>query len=210
MNLQNMNLSGELFSKAQNAISIDLEQNIYPHNDMKRYLGNVFIRSKFIFSDVIKENENMLLVVNIRKDADEDYSIWQRVNYFNKFIKNKNIMKNAILIKLEDSLYDYDIEDGIETYRLIIKCKINDLKINKILKAIGNQDFCIEPSINEECFFINTERNLIFYMYDDRGVDIVGSNFRDIKELYDKYYNWVIEYIFNGEFKGLGQDKKDG
>lgn len=197
-------LSGGLFSTSPNAISIDLEQDMYPYDDMERYLRNILIRSKFIFSDIIREDENMLLVVNIREDVDEGILKLQRLNNFNKFIRNRNIIKNAALIKLEHSLYKYDIGDNINTCRLIMKCKTNDLKINKLLEAIGSQDLGIEPSVNEECFFINIKRNLIFYMYDDRGIDIISSNLTDIKELYDKYSNWITEYIFNGEFSQLG------
>lgn len=90
-------------------------------------------------------------------------------------MKNKDIKNGAILTKLNHPLYNDDIDDDIETYRVVIDCKIYDLKIDKLLKAIANKYFNREPSIEDECFFINRERNIIFYIYDDRGVDIAST-----------------------------------
>lgn len=45
----------------------------------------------------------------------------------------------AVLDKINYPIYDEDVDDGIETYRLIAKCKKDDLETDKLLKAIANK-----------------------------------------------------------------------
>ncbi|MCT4509688.1 MAG: hypothetical protein N4A48_13200 [Tepidibacter sp.] len=165
-------LSGELYLTAKNAMSIELEKEIYPHHYIRGYMKNVYMRFKFLLSSLIKDNESIFVVLNIRQDRHEDKPKLEELNFLKNFVKNKDIKNGAILTKLNHPLY---IDDDIETYRVVIDCKIYNLKIDKLLKAIVNKDFNREPSIENECFFINRERNIIFYMYDDRGVDIAST-----------------------------------
>lgn len=41
---------------------------------------------------------------------------------------------------------------------------------------------------------MNSTRNLIFYMYDDRECEVIASDIEMIRKLYTKYHNWVEEH----------------
>jgi hypothetical protein len=48
--------------------------------------------------------------------------------------------------------------------------------------------------VDDEVFFINTENQVIFYLYDDRGLDIVAKEKRVLSDLYHRYNDWILVY----------------
>ncbi|WP_232334284.1 DUF3885 domain-containing protein [Oceanobacillus sp. AG] len=44
-----------------------------------------------------------------------------------------------------------------------------------------------------DIFFINTTRNIIFYIYDDRGCKVIARNSEAIRPIYEKYADWMDE-----------------
>ena len=45
-----------------------------------------------------------------------------------------------------------------------------------------------------EVYFVSLKREIIFNMYDDRGLDIIASNKQAIASLYHKYNSWLLDY----------------
>jgi hypothetical protein len=43
-------------------------------------------------------------------------------------------------------------------------------------------------------FFINVTKNVIFFIYDDRGCEVIATNKETIYPLYEKYGDWIDEY----------------
>lgn len=78
--------------------------------------------------------------------------------------------------------------------RIILKCKIEDVRYVRMLQAILNVDFIRKPRLHGRCWFINTRTNIIFHAYDDRGVDIVGNETHSLRPLYEQYKDWVLDY----------------
>lgn len=64
-----------------------------------------------------------------------------------------------------------------------------------IFAAIGHQDFpARSPRLHGELYFLNQRTGLILYMYDDRGLDILGPAPADLRHLYETYNHWILEY----------------
>lgn len=40
---------------------------------------------------------------------------------------------------------------------------------------------------------MNTTRNIIFYMYDDRGCEVIARDREAIRPIYEKYADWLDE-----------------
>ncbi|EUJ31425.1 hypothetical protein PCORN_05186 [Listeria cornellensis FSL F6-0969] len=78
--------------------------------------------------------------------------------------------------------------------RVILKCKIEDLRYIRMLQAILNVDLMRKPRLHGQCWFINTRTNIIFHAYDDRGLDIVGNESSSLRSLYEQYQDWILDY----------------
>lgn len=71
-----------------------------------------------------------------------------------------------------------------------------------MLTAIGHADFPPrQPRLDnhgfltsKEIYFINTDKNLIFHMYDDRGLDLVSADKETLRPIYKKHNDWILEY----------------
>lgn len=37
---------------------------------------------------------------------------------------------------------------------------------------------------------------IIFFIYDDRGCEVIALDFKRIRHLYEKYHDWVEEYKY--------------
>ena len=49
---------------------------------------------------------------------------------------------------------------------------------------------------NPHClvYLLNIEKEIIIHPYDDRGMDIIGGNFSELRDLYKKYNSWLLGY----------------
>jgi len=45
-----------------------------------------------------------------------------------------------------------------------------------------------------DCYFINTSKHTILYLYDDRGMDVISIHANNLKALYKKYNEWILDY----------------
>jgi hypothetical protein len=66
-----------------------------------------------------------------------------------------------------------------------------------LLKAICNQDLGIKPSIIHNVYFIDQNSKTIFHVYDDRGCDLLATSPEAIRDIYNKYSNWILDYDRN-------------
>ena len=55
----------------------------------------------------------------------------------------------------------------------------------------------IKPKIYHDVFFINIKKETIFHVYDDRGRDLLATQLETIRDIYDKYNDWILDYDRN-------------
>lgn len=64
---------------------------------------------------------------------------------------------------------------------LSLQCESADIRISSLLKAACNEDFPpLKPRFKEydgypDIFFINKSKDIIFFIYDDRGYEIIAK-----------------------------------
>ena len=110
---------------------------------------------------------------------------------------SKHSMEEETLFDLEE---DYDditgqtIEIKSEYNVKIVYAQLKSIAYKDILKGIGNYEQGGEPSIGQSVYFISTEKDIIFHMYDDRGCDIFSINKDTLLPLYHKYSKWILDY----------------
>lgn len=45
-----------------------------------------------------------------------------------------------------------------------------------------------------DVFFINVTKDIIMFIYDDRGCEVIAKNKEMIRDLYEKYKEWIPDY----------------
>lgn len=64
----------------------------------------------------------------------------------------------------------------------------------RILQGLANCDHRIEPWIDDRVYFVAPEKGLLFYMYDDRGLDMVATDRAVLAPLYQQLDHWLLDY----------------
>lgn len=69
-------------------------------------------------------------------------------------------------------------------------------RISPLLEAIMSCDFkgLGFRELSSAVFFFDTNRNILFHPYDDRGADVVAEKAEDIRFLYEDCKNWLLDY----------------
>lgn len=160
------------------------------------YLKGTYTRAITLFESSHNKNDNIYIVVDVHDFADGN-TFKHKLNIFSKYVKEK-----SILYKLQQHTIPYlfpeDDENGIyKTHRFTLKCKPTDFKYISMLKAICNQDMGLKPKIVHDVYIINTNKNTIFHVYDDRGCDVLSTSSKNIKDMYKKYNHWILDYDRN-------------
>lgn len=81
--------------------------------------------------------------------------------------------------------------------------KLSSIPYKDILIGIANYEQGKEPSIYQQVYFINMNKDIIFYMYDDRGCIIFSNAKEKLHYLFVKHNDWLVDYwreYFNNIF----------
>ena len=76
-------------------------------------------------------------------------------------------------------------------HRLVIHTEVSEVNYKRILSRLVYLDFGFA---GPEVYFVNKTKNIIFNLYDDRGLDIIASEKKDLKNTYQKFNNWILDY----------------
>ena len=185
-------LESPLFYRAQIGIRFELGVQ-YGSEEQSAYLTNVQLRSILLFNEIFDEHSNILVVVNSYRSVEIYRDFVHGEDVFLRFVKNKNLLSNISSIEIERQYDGTDDLSGV-SYQHVLKCNKEDIDFKGIIVAKSHMDFTIEPYISDGIFFINTDKHIIFYMYDERGVDIVSETKSNLLDIYRKYNDWILDY----------------
>lgn len=164
--------------------------------DDPTYFEQLEQRAVSLFEAVFAESEQVCVLTFTYQTVLSDIKHIER----NEVQVLENYLQPECLsqVTLHSERPDYD-EDTAELMGYIqseyVWCTIGDLDYAGILKAIGYTDFLErEASLVERVFFIEPKQQIIFHMYDDRGLDIVGMQQESLQRLYHQYYDWLLPY----------------
>ncbi|WP_188738501.1 DUF3885 domain-containing protein [Oceanobacillus neutriphilus] len=177
-------------------ISIRFELGMDYNFENHSYLEGVYKRAIDLFKSIHSPNDNMYIVVDVNHFGNHP-SFSRKINVFSKYVKEK-----AVLYKLHKHTIPYifpeDDENGTyRTDRFMLKCKTSDFKFIPLIKAICNQDMGVRPGISHRIYFINMDKNTIFHIYDDRGCDLLAAAPETIRDIYEEYNEWILDYDRN-------------
>jgi len=161
------------------------------------YLQGVYKRAITLFESLHSNEDDIIIVVDLNHYGTRKH-LNRNLNIFSRYVKKKSILKR---LNQETIPYIYfsgdDEESDFKTHRFTLMCKPSDFNYVSMVKAICNLDMGIKPSIENRVYFININKKTIFHVYDDRGCDLIATSAESIKDIYDKYNNWILDYDRN-------------
>lgn len=188
----NVPLEAPLFYNAPIGLRFELGVQ---HNgiDDSSYFRNVLLRSSMIFREVFDTEEQMIVIIKSFSSIEHDICINQGEAVFPKYLRDKGLIDEVITTELERNYEDTGDLSYI-IYQHILICKIESIDYIGILQAIAHHDFAIEPCISDSVFFINPFKHIIYYMYDDRGLDLIAESKEALYPIYQKFNSWILAY----------------
>jgi hypothetical protein len=195
-------LKPSLYLQWKTGIHFGLAQEMYQFKDNGKLnlqmFDTVYSQALAIFNDLFSEEDEIFLVTNVyhRKDSN---SRTKPIKVYKNSVKNKNLV-----FHLKQETLPYVFEDEANDYytaQYCLKCRKQDLRYPLLIRAACNEDFPLKPKFGREkgmfypdVFFINVSKNLIFFIYDDRGCEVISDNKETLRPLYEKYNDWLYEY----------------
>jgi len=161
-----------------------------------------------IFDELFDWDDDLFLVTNIYK--------WKKQQQLRKLkVYQPNLRDKKNLKKLQVKTYPYPFEEeekeNYEMQQFSLKCKVSDIELEGLLKASLNEDFpSLKPRFGcdsaqyPDVFFVNITKDIIFFVYDDRGCEVIAQKADGLGQLYEKFYDWVDEIDRERIEKGLG------
>jgi len=150
------------------------------------YFNEALERAKKLFQLTFKPSDKIFCI--FQKYSKGKQKIKKR-HYCYKYIKYFDKIESFNVTDLFDP---EDIEYKSEHYhRLIFHTKVNNVNYTDILNRTIFCDFGGNPLEN---YFINVDKNIIFHLYDDRGLDIIAKDKYMLQEAYLEYNDWILDY----------------
>jgi hypothetical protein len=172
-------LKKPLFYNWEFGLRFDLQD--FNKIDTEEYFVEGIKRSIELFECIFDNSDRIYILYRIHKGY-----YGKNKKFYNKIfseINEKECFEEANI---------YDEEDIYKTF--IGKTIVSKINYEYIITAIENSDFgSRKPNMEGEIYFINIEKEIIYNMYDDRGIDIIGANKNSLKYIYEKYNNWLLE-----------------
>lgn len=158
----------------------------------------VYSQALSIFNELFSDLDEIFLVTNVYQHRSDEMKK-NRMKVYDRYIKNKDLKFHLRQVTLP---YVFDAEEADGDYytsRFSLKCRKQDFKYPLLIKAACNEDFPLKPKYGTgsnypDVFFINKTKNVIFFIYDDRGCEVIATNKESIYPLYKKYGDWIDEY----------------
>lgn len=190
-NFPGLKLASPLFYSWNASIRFELgvnESSVSIHEN-PLYLQGVYRRAIDLFEALHAPEDELYLVVDVH-DFGEGYVLQRKLNVFAKYVK-----EHPLLYRLQHESYTEDDEDeSYRIHRFSLKCHRSDIRYAALLKAICNQDMGKSPNVHYPIYFLNETKRTIYYVYDDRGCDLLGADAETIRSSYEGFNEWILDY----------------
>jgi hypothetical protein len=157
--------------------------------DSKEYFERLIDRATTLFSSAFESHDIIYMVLIEYKYKRS------RIDHYNYIFRQiKDLKKEDISYSKVRKLYSNDNKNNVFN-KAVVKLKTHQLNYHNILTAKAYNDFPVGlPWSRKEIHFINIDKNLIFNMYDDRGLDIIAADKEILRPLYNDYNYWILNY----------------
>ncbi|WP_134683890.1 DUF3885 domain-containing protein [Brevibacillus migulae] len=190
----NVIVKPSLFHQWDTGIHFALAQGLNPFKDDGKLNADMFEQvyrqATAIFHDLFGNEDNIYLVTNVyqRKGCQNRK---KTMKLYDRYLKRNEVKYHVRQDILQYVFHDEEEADQFYTSRFSVKCRKPDMKYTHMIKAACNEDFPpLKPRLNQSCcsyypdlFFINATKNVIFFIYDDRGCEVIAADKEVIRPL---------------------------
>lgn len=180
-----------LFFNSRYGLRFDLQCG---ETDTEEYFHAAVLRAQQLFEETFSKNDSVIFYL-------VDFK-WKRrkLRFSNYCFKQiEGLTEDETEYHVVRGLYESENSLDIRNVALIkvLRNRINHIGI---FTAIANKDFSRQPGLDKygflgskEVYFINLDKQIIFHMYDDRGLDIIASKIEVLKSVYFKFNHLLLE-----------------
>jgi hypothetical protein len=197
-------LKPSLYNQWDVGIHFEFAQGMYQFKDDATLnldmFDRVYSQGLAIFNHLFQEQDEIFIVTNVYRRKDMNRRT-KRFKIYKPFIKNKELM---FRLRQETLPYVFDDEEDAQDYctaQFSLKCCKQDIRFSSLIKATCNEDFPLKPRFRKEksayypdVFFINVSKNIIFFIYDDRGCEVISTNKETLRQVYKQFNGWIAKY----------------
>ncbi|SFS45531.1 DUF3885 domain-containing protein [Marininema halotolerans] len=154
----------------------------------------VYSRSISLLNELCKQDDELIITIFV--DSVEDNPPPEEDEVISYFYRHTNIDNKEVKIDRKTFPYRYSEPSDTDswTFRYSLQCRTSDVDIKNLLITNANRSFDIEPSLIGNMFIINSSKNIIFFLYDYRGMDIISKSKNHLKDTFIKYNDWILDY----------------
>lgn len=155
----------------------------------------IYKQTSIIFHELFDDNDDIFLVTNVYKQKTRE-KLAKKLKIYQPFLKNKQDLYR-IQVKTIPYPFEHDEGERYEVQQFSLQCNCGDVWVHGLLKATCNEDFPLKPKFGgyvsdyPDVFFINRTKDLIFFIYDDRGCEVVALDGGRLLPLVEKYSIWI-------------------
>ena len=102
-------------------------------------------------------------------------------------------MSSVRIVRL-DVWTETSVEDWGDAERVFVAFRVDRDRIRRLLWGALAADLCIRPRLLCEVYLADVERGVLAHPYDDRGMDVIGPDKALLKELYDRFNAYLLDY----------------
>lgn len=195
-----------IYSQWENHLHFDFGKDKYQivegTDDLNmEYFSQLYTDNKYLFEDIFLKEDVMFVVANVYRFKKENIKTPQKINIYNKYIKKRDL-KFRIRQETLPFLFEDEEADLYCTSQFSLKCLAEDIKYELLIQAVNHEDFPdLYPRFGRkkevsypDVFLINATKDIVMFIYDDRGCEVIAKNKEIIRGLYEKYKEWIPVY----------------
>lgn len=124
-----------------------------------------------------------ILRINVWLDSEHESEI---PNYFT----------SLGLPECDESYIETHYSDGYEYQIKACYWDLRKLTFNweQLFRDIVYTDFEEPHFLASNVFFLNTKAEILYHLYDDRGLDVVAIDKMTLQPIYQNYHTWLLDY----------------
>ncbi|MGH1283740.1 DUF3885 domain-containing protein [Bacillus toyonensis] len=195
-----------IYSQWENHLQFDFGKDTYQivegTDDLNmEYFSQLYTYNKYVFEDIFLKEDVVFVVANVYRFKKENIKTPQKINIYNKYIKKRDL-KFRIRQETLPFLFEDEEADLYCTSQFSLKCLTEDIKYEPLIQAANHEDFPdLYPRFGRkkevsypDVFLINATKDIVMFIYDDRGSEVIAKNKEIIRGLYEKYKEWIPDY----------------
>ncbi len=152
-------------------------------------IAQVIQRVATLFEEIFSEQDVIHLYIKDWESEDNTSG------YLYDLLKQHRIDETNSLLQVEDVNDEGNTINTMRPFSVKTLSGIfSSIPYRDILTGIANYEQGRMPSIGQRVYFINMKKDIMFYMYDDRGCIIFAKDKEKLQGLYTKYNDWLADY----------------